>query len=283
MVGLANRTNLIAEFGRDLFVQGNTSIPNILLRSYKNMGITDQEFVVLVHLLYLRASENEPYPSVERLLSLMSSQKSEIEEILKRLIEKKVISTEKRIDTETLEFESVYNLEGLFDKLAEVWAIERNNEYEEQQFYLAKQKQESMGQGFQGHLSLRKKTVSETATKVYKAFESEFGRPLSPIESELIMGWCDQLPSELILEALRISVIQGIFNLRYIERILQEWQRKNIRSLSEVRKLEEAFSEKKAQFNKTSRSRVYPGESIKRTLNGEDRYKDEKYRDLYSI
>ena len=47
------------------------------------------------------------------------------------------------------------------------------------------------------------------------------------MEGESIISWCDQLPPELVIEALRISVIQGTFNLRFTsERILQDWRQR---------------------------------------------------------
>ena len=70
---MANRTNLIAEFGRDLLAHGYISIPNLLIRSYQSMGINDQELVLLLHIIYLQSSENNRYPTAERFESLMSA------------------------------------------------------------------------------------------------------------------------------------------------------------------------------------------------------------------
>jgi DNA replication protein len=280
-VGLANKTNLIAEFGRDLLAQGYTSIPNLLLRSYKSIGITDQELVVLLHLIYLRSDQKNWYPVTEILNSLMSASSEEIENCLNHLVEKKVLAIDQQVDPENLEFILVYNLEGLFNKMSEVWALEKNGEYEEQQKLLqARQERDrklndTRNQGMISKPAIN--SISETASKVYRTFENEFGRPLSPIEGELIFSWCDQFPVELVLEALRLSVIHGTFNLRYIERILQDWQRKNIRCLREVRQMEEVFLEKRSGVNRTR---------VKNTRTGSnkiDSAKEEKYRDLYSI
>jgi len=280
---LANRTNLIAEFGRDLLAQGYTSIPNLLLRSYRSIGISDREMVVLLHLIYLRSEHRDWHPVAESLYTLMSSSTLDIDASLTQLQEKKVLSIDQQIDAETLELMPVYNLEGLFDKLAEVWALEKNNEYEEQQkLFQARQERDrkandSRSRGALLTASAGTSSISDTASKVYKTFENEFGRPLSPIEGDLIIGWCDQFPVELVIEALRLSVIHGTFNLRYIERILQDWQRKNIRCLREVREMEEAYLEKKAIVNRTR------GRNTRIGSNKADSAKEDKYRDLYSI
>jgi DNA replication protein len=276
---LANRTNLIAEFGRDLLAQGYTSIPNLLLRSYQSMGINDQELVLLLHIIYLQSAENNRYPTVEHFESLMSAPPSTIEDCLNQLLEKKVLAIDQYLDPVTLEYQPVYNLEGLFDKLAEVWAIEKNKEYiEQQQLLQTRRERNQRAVNVRGIKQLpvsAANTISETVARVYKVFESEFGRPLTPMEGESIISWCDQLPAELVIEALRISVIQGTFNLRYIERILQDWRQKNVRTLNEVRKLEESFAEK----------RVYAGRTRNRSIRNESKNqspaREDKYRDLY--
>lgn len=281
MVGLAGKTNLIAEFGRDLLAQGYTSVPNLLLRSYRSMGISDQEMIVLLHLVYLRSELKSLRIVTESLQDLMSSPAGEIEACLEQLQDKKVLEIDELIDAESLEMIQVYNLKGLFDKLAEVWALEKNNQYESQQKLLQawKDKQRNTTTHHSAKTAAAETgSISETAAKVYKSFENEFGRPLSPIEGELIMSWCDQHPLELVTEALRLSVLNGSFNLRYIERILQDWQRKNLRSLREVRQMEEAFLEKKAMGRRPS------GRSIRATGSPKaEPAKEDKYRDMYSV
>lgn len=63
--------------------------------------------------------------------------------------------------------------------------------------------------------------------------------------------------------------------MRYIERILQDWRQKNVRTLNEVRKLEESFAEK----------RVYAGRTRNRSIRNESKNqspaREDKYRDLY--
>lgn len=281
MVGLAGKTNLIAEFGRDLLAQGYTSVPNLLLRSYRSMGISDQEMIVLLHLVYLRSEQKSLRIVTESLQDLMSSPAREIEACLEQLQDKKVLDIDELIDAESLEMIQVYNLKGLFDKLAEVWALEKNNQYESQQKLLQawKDKQRKTTNHHSAKTAAAAPgSISETAAKVYKSFENEFGRPLSPIEGELIMSWCDQHPLELVTEALRLSVLNGSFNLRYIERILQDWQRKNLRSLREVRQMEEAFLEKKAMGKRPS------GRSTRATGSPKaEPAKEDKYRDMYSV
>lgn len=66
-------------------------------------------------------------------------------------------------------------------------------------------------------------------TDIYSAFESEFGRTLSPIEYETITKWLENNVSEdTIKAALKEAVINGVTNLRYIDKIIYEWTKKKV-------------------------------------------------------
>ena len=88
------------------------------------------------------------------------------------------------------------------------------------------------------------KSVSQDITKEGKAklsvdlfakFEEEFGRPLSPMEYELINNWLDKgTDEELIIEALKEAIYNGVKSLRYIEKILLNWKDKGYKSKNDV-------------------------------------------------
>ncbi len=65
---------------------------------------------------------------------------------------------------------------------------------------------------------------------IFTAFEKEFGRTLSPFEYEMISGWIEnKISEELILKALKEASLNDVRNLRYIDKILFEWSKKNIK------------------------------------------------------
>ncbi len=77
-----------------------------------------------------------------------------------------------------------------------------------------------------------KKTVKED---IFTKFEGEFGRPLSGMEFEIIKAWVEKLYSEeIILEALKEAVYNGAINIRYIDTILYEWNKKGIKSKEDL-------------------------------------------------
>ena len=64
---------------------------------------------------------------------------------------------------------------------------------------------------------------------IFEQFEVEFGRTLSPIEYEIINNWLEQKVSEELIElALKEAVFNGVNSLRYIDKIIHEWQKKGI-------------------------------------------------------
>lgn len=91
---------------------------------------------------------------------------------------------------------------------------------------------------------------------LYKRFEEEFCRPLSPIEAETLSMWIDQdhHSPELITAALREAVVSGKLNFRYIDRILFEWKRNGIQTIEQAR----VHGEKFRKYNKQPRQEAKP-------------------------
>lgn len=76
----------------------------------------------------------------------------------------------------------------------------------------------------------------ETKIDIYSAFETEFGRPISSMEYEIIGAWIEKgFTEELILGALKEAVYNGVTSLRYIDKILYEWQKKGYKTMKEVK------------------------------------------------
>lgn len=72
---------------------------------------------------------------------------------------------------------------------------------------------------------------------IYKVIETELGRTLSPIEYETIARWINaNVSEELIKEALKEAVLNGVRNLKYIDKIIYEWTKKGYKKASDVRR-----------------------------------------------
>ena len=79
--------------------------------------------------------------------------------------------------------------------------------------------------------------------EIFKLFEQEFGRFLSPMECESISMWLDDdgHSVEIIRAALKEAVLAEKMSLRYIDRILFEWKKKNVKTLSMLKDMRKNF------------------------------------------
>ena len=80
---------------------------------------------------------------------------------------------------------------------------------------------------------------------IFDLIEKEFGRVLSPIEYEIIKAWHENgISDELIKEALKEATFNGVSNLRYIDKILYEWQKKGFKNAKDVENNRKNFHKK---------------------------------------
>ncbi len=81
------------------------------------------------------------------------------------------------------------------------------------------------------------KEKEEGRINIYEIFEKEFGRTLSNTDFEIINAWLENGFSEdLIKVALKEAVYNGALTLRYVDKILYEWNRKGIKMPSDIKK-----------------------------------------------
>lgn len=185
----------------ELLKGGSICVPKIFFTHYKNLEINDKEFIVLMYLMNYNGGFNPKYIGSELGISF-----KEILELINDLCEKGFIEIEVR-DIRGMKEEYI-SLNKLYEKLA--------------------------------FLVLNQEKEDSKPNNLFSIFEKEFGRTLSPIEYELINAWKENHFSEdLILAALKEAVLNGVSNLRYIDKILYEWNRKGIKNVSELQKQKE--------------------------------------------
>lgn len=103
---------------------------------------------------------------------------------------------------------------------------------------------------------------------IFSFIESNFNRTLSPIEYEEISNWED---TELTRYAIKQSVLNGVCNIKYISRILDNYKRNNIKTILEAQKDEEEFKNKKQ--NKTNITPEWVGKKIEEEQISEEELK----------
>ena len=190
----------------ELLKGGSICVPKIFFTHYKNLEINDKEFIVLMYLMNYNGGFNPKYIGSELGISF-----KEILELINDLCEKGFIEIEVR-DIRGMKEEYI-SLNKLYEKLA--------------------------------FLVLSQEKEDSKPNNLFSIFEKEFGRTLSPIEYELINAWKENhFSEELILAALKEAVLNGVSNLRYIDKILYEWNRKGIKNVSELQKQKESKPKK---------------------------------------
>ncbi|MHB8172647.1 MAG: DnaD domain-containing protein [Thermincolia bacterium] len=233
--------NIAASFGADLCLSGFTSIPNLLLAHYPQLGLTDFEVMVLIQIMRLCQNGVETAPSALTLRKYMSADEGQIHDCVGRLIEKKILVVKSFFKEDEGSLTECYCFDVLFRELSGIWALEK------QQLLLKTQ-------------MVMENKNSKGLKKVYKAFEKEFGRLLNPTEAQQLTLWLEEqkISSELVLEALRRASLRGILNCRYIDKILLDWQQRKLLTLKDLLAAEENKPEwdKTKGKNKTKETRV---------------------------
>ena len=81
----------------------------------------------------------------------------------------------------------------------------------------------------------KKDIKKKTKEDIFSIFEQKFGRTLSGMDYEIINAWITNgFSEELIEAALNEAVYNGVTNLRYIDKILYEWNKKNIKTVADL-------------------------------------------------
>lgn len=181
-------------------------IPSLLLKHYRAIGLTDTECMLVIHVHHFITKGNS-FPTPDDLADRMVLSATECSIMLRSLVQKGLI---KLAQTKTNNlYTEEYSLDPLWEK-----CIEHIEE------------------------PLADHDQAKAESDLYTIFEKEFGRPLSPIECETLTMWLDddQHQPQMIKGALREAVISGKLNFRYIDRILFDWKKNNVRTLEDARR-----------------------------------------------
>jgi len=209
-----NKNQVIAmklEALMDYLKLGTISFPRMLLYHYRELKLTEEEFLFLIYFLgFSNKVEFDP----KKIGKDLQLQDTKVFELLTSLKEKGFLEVKLEKNDKGILQENVL-LDGYYDKMG-VFLLEQKN------------------------------ITEEVGENLFEAFEREFGRTLSPMEYEIINAWLeDHFVEDIILEALKEAVYNGVCNLRYIDRIIYEWRKKGLTSIKEIRDYTEKFRKEK--------------------------------------
>ena len=198
---------------------GTTTFSNGLLAYYPQLKIDDAEMIVIIQ-LEMFAQRGNFFPTDEQLAANTNLSVSEITALVQKLIEQNFLSID-QISDKSGKIGNKYNLDQLYNQLD----------------LLLEDKIKSSNKKA-GNNSSTSSVDNSPLTQLVRQFEIEFGRYLSPIEREEIASWLnvDHYDPVLIKMALREAVLAQAYSLKYVDRVLLNWQRHNLKTSSEVQK-----------------------------------------------
>lgn len=209
---------------------GQLTIPRLLLDHYRHLNINHEELVLILH-LKSRMDQGNAFPKLQDIANAMGLDKNEVYKLIHQLIQKGLLKLVQDKDHED-QARDYFSLQPLWKRLED--RLE--------------------AQDFQYDLNETK----EKEKQLFKRFEEEFGRPLTPMEIETIGQWVqtDHYAIELIELALREAVLNQAFSFKYIDRILLNWERKNIKTPQQVQAAKEKFEERQSQSTRFKRPQI---------------------------
>jgi DNA replication protein len=193
---------------KELIQNRDMTVPRILFLNYKNIGLTEEELILIMYIMNTSEIFNPKQISNDLNITL-----NNVMETMENLTSKGIIKLElKKIGNVRNEY---INLDGLYEKLT---------------FKILNQEE------------------PEKQSNIYSIFEEEFGRTISTMEIQIINAWIENGTSEeTIILALKEATYNGVSNLRYIDRIISEWSKKGIKTQEDVEKSRMNFRQKKEQ------------------------------------
>ncbi|QBO36818.1 DnaD domain protein [Periweissella cryptocerci] len=206
---------------------GETTVNNYLLLRYAELGMTNEQF-----LIYLQAKrildQGGTFPDLQAIANTLHLTQNTVANDLNGLIQQGLaeLTNSKNANGQTIE---KLSFDGLIRRLLDLPQTE---------------------------LPVTTAAISAPGSKnarqeVFATVESEFRRPLSSFELQTVGKWLDEehFTPEMILLALKEAVLNGVYNFKYIQQILVNWQQNNIRTAAEV---ERHRSERKLQMGKNN-------------------------------
>lgn len=189
-------------------------LPRYLFNYYLRLGITSEELIILI--LIIDMGDKIIY-NPEVIANFIGMDKYKVMELLNNLNEKKIITitVEKSDDGKSEEYIS---LDLMYKKIMNII------------------------------IDNKKDDKNLDNSDIFSIFESEFGRTISSMECQIIKGWIDDnFSHELIMEALKEAIYNGVTSLRYIEKILYDWGKKGYKNKKDIMEAKNKYRESKKE------------------------------------
>lgn len=198
----------------DLVGTPQTAIANLILDYYAELGMDDHQLAIFLQIIKY-SQKDEKFPAPTELAKVVKRPISEIYQALQQMTQKGFIRVKSFIDHD--QHVDQYDIAPFFERLDHL---------------LDSQDTVANFQAEQADVS-----------KLYQEIEVEFGRTLSPIEMETVDSWLnrDHFSTEIIRLALREAVLNDARSFKYIDRILLDWQKRQIKNADDLERYRAKF------------------------------------------
>ena len=187
----------------ELYKSGHMVIPLYLLKNYKDLKLDLDEFIFLMYLY--NKGDNELFDPV-KISNDLNIPLKDVMKYISTLTDKKMLKVDVVKNDKNI-LEDIIDLDDFYRKISLKMVSNVND------------------------------NLDELNSSVFTFIEKEFGRTLSPMENEIIKSWLENGSSEeLVREAVKEATFNGVNNLRYIDKILYEWEKKGIKNKEDVDK-----------------------------------------------
>ena len=184
----------------------NLIIPGVVVKNFNKLNLDAQEFLLMMY--FINQKDNVTL-DVLRISTDLNMESSIIFELINKLNEKNYISIEMKKSNGVIE--EYISTDLFYNKLTSL-ALDKKKE--------------------------------DNDNDIYSLFEQEFGRQLSPTECENIDRWIENdISLELIKEALKESILNGVRNMRYIDKILYSWTSNGYKTVEDIKRKKEKTSD----------------------------------------
>jgi DNA replication protein len=204
------------------------TLPKRLLVEYKSLQMNENELAIILH-IYRLQMEGIRLPSIQAVSQFTTLKEQEVAQALRSIMKKGLLVIEQQKEDNVIH--EWYSLEPLWKLL------------------------------YNGETSVEEK---DNDSNLFILFEQEFGRALSPIEIETINHWLDddELSPALIKAALREAVLMAKLNFRYVDRILNEWHKKGVKTVEDARKVSQSFRNQTTKNQSQQKTRAKRDTSV---------------------
>ncbi|MGW7975861.1 DnaD domain protein [Staphylococcus xylosus] len=196
-----------------------------LLNNYNQLGINETELVILIKLIHASETSNKQ-PSIESLQQGSSLDSKAITSVIQSLIQSDLLELKVNKDEEG-KFTEYMNLSPFYNKLSEIMEemeVQHDEEKSEVDF-----------------------------NTLFQQIEQAFARPLSPFEMETLNQWLDVDKHDLsvIQAALDEATSQNKLSFKYMDRILLNWKKNNVKTIEDSKKISRQFNQPKMKHTVT--------------------------------